>query len=253
MRMVGVPGSEIAQDFQTTHWGEIQAARTSTPERRQAALNDLALRYWKPVYCYLRARGLPDADALDVTQDFFLHVIFERDLFGRAQPKLGRFRDFLLCSLKNFLEDRRRQTQARIRHPEGLVLSLERWVGPEGAKYDPPAPDSNPEALFHWKWAAALLGRVLGNLEESCRQAELGGHLAIFEERVIRPTLLGQEPTPTEQLAGRYGLSTKQVTNRTETIRRRFRKLLLDEVRLTVVGEAEVEDELRDLLTCLRR
>jgi len=245
--------SEPAPDFQTTHWGKIQAVRTSTPERRQAALNDLACRYWKPVYCYLRARGLADADALDVTQDFFAHVVLERDLFGRAEPELGRFRDFLLRSLKNFLEDQRRRANARSRRPEGLVLSLERWMGPERPKYDPPAPDSNPEALFHWKWAAALLERVLGGLEESCRQAELGEHLSIFEERVIRPTLLGEEPTPTEELAARYGMSTKQVANRTETIRRRFRKLLLDEVRLTVVGEAEVEDELRDLLTCLRR
>jgi DNA-directed RNA polymerase specialized sigma24 family protein len=192
---------EPAPGFQTTHWGEIRAVRTSTPERRQAALNNLAYRYWRPVYCYLRARGLPNADVLDVTQDFFLHVILERDLFGRAEPKLGRFRDFLLCSLRNFLEDHRRRAHAHLRRPEGLVLSLERWMGPDGPKYEPPALDSNPEALFHWKWATALLERVLGNLEQSCRQAELGEHFAIFEERVVHPTLFGEEPTPTEELA----------------------------------------------------
>jgi len=53
-------------------------------------------------------------------------------------------------------------------------------------------------------------------------------------------------------LAERFGLTAKQVSNRGETIRRRFRKLLLEEVRLTVTDEATAGEELRLLMSQCR-
>lgn len=250
--MAGVPDSKLAVGFQTTHWDDIHAVRTSTPERRHAVLDDLARRYWRPVYWYLRAHQRDHASALDTTQEFFRAIVLERDLFARADPMLGRFRDFLLRSLKNFLRDQHRSAHARRRSPDAVVLSLERWGADENLKYDPPARDPNPEALFHWKWATTLLERVLGALSEACEEARLSTHLAIFRERVVRPTLFGEQPTSTEKLAARFGLTAKQVANHTETVRRRFRKLLLDEIRLTVADESEVEDELRFLIDSVR-
>lgn len=251
--MAGFPDIELAPGFQTTHWEDLRAVRTSTPEHRQAVLEGLARRYWAPVYWYVRTNGIDHTEALDATQDFFVYVVLERDLFGRAEQVRGRFRAFLLQALKNFQRDRRRHTHAERRCPDGLVLSLDRWTGSEGRRLDLPAPDSNPEVQFHWKWAATLLEQVLADLERSCQRAGLASHFAIFRERVIRPALYGDTPTPTEELADRYGLTPKQVANRTETIRRRFRKLLLQEVSLTVGNQAEVEDEIRVLMGYLRQ
>jgi RNA polymerase sigma-70 factor (ECF subfamily) len=250
--MAGFPGSELGPGFQTTHWNEIRAARTSTPQRRQEMLDNLARRYWKPIYLYLRAKQHGEADARDAAQEFFLTIVLERDLFGRADPRIGRFRDFLLRSLKNFLKDQHRHAQARRRFPDGVVLSLERWMGAEGTGYDPPAPDSNPEALFHRSWAVSLLERALACLNEVCAADRLSTHWEIFRERVVRPTLFGEPPTALEELAKRYNLTAKQVANRTETVRRRFRKVLFDEIRPTVGDEAELEDELCFLIESLR-
>lgn len=243
-----VPQSTGPHDLTTTHWSEIQAARTSSPERRQVVLNALVRRYWKPVYHYLRARGHQDADARDCTQDFFVDVVLGRDLFGQADEARGRFRPFLLRCLKNFVRDQHRRVQARRRTPSALLVSIDQWADSEASRFEPPAPDTSPEAVFHRRWAAALVEAVLDRLARSCEQSGLAQHLDIFRQRVIRPALDRVSPTPVEELAARYGLTAKQVTNRCETVRRRFRALLLSEVRLTVMDEAAAEEELRSLM-----
>ena len=111
--MPPVPQPTSAQEFTSTRWSEILAACTSSPRRRQGVLDHLARRYWKPVYSYLRAKGHQDADARDLTQDFFVEVILIRDLFGHAEQAHGRFRAYLLHCLKNYLRDRHRREQAR--------------------------------------------------------------------------------------------------------------------------------------------
>jgi RNA polymerase sigma factor (sigma-70 family) len=247
----GVTRSRVGLDFATTHWSDIVAARTASPGRQQAVLDNLARRYWKSVYCYLRARGLQDADARDTTQDFFVEIVLGRDLFGQAEQHRGRFRAYLLHSLKNFVRDRHRRAHARRRAPDGLILEIDAWADRESSRYLPPPLGESPEDLFHRKWAASLLEQVLERLRDACRKAGLDVHLEIFQQRVVRPALDQASPASTEALADRYGLTCKQVANRVETIRRRFRRLLMDEVRLTVTDEEAAEEEIRCLMTYL--
>jgi len=239
--------------FATTHWSLIEAARTSTPEHRRTILDDLARRYWKPVYHYLRARGYQEADAVDITQDFFVEVVLGRDLFGRANEHRGRFRPFLLHCLKNFLRERGRYERAKRRAPEGTVFSIGQWAEAERARNLPPTPTDGPEDVFHHKWAASLLELVLDRLYASCARAGMDVHYEVFRQRVVLPTLEHRPAVPLGELAKRFGLSVKQITNRAETIRRRFRRLLMDEVRLTVLDRASAEDELRSLMGRLAR
>lgn len=247
------PEADSRQGFTTTHWSEIAAARTSTPERRQAVLNSLARRYWKPIYHYLRAKGHQDAEALDITQDFFTDIILGRDLLGRADPSRGRFRPYLLHCLKNFVRQRHRHDQALRRTPERPLVAMDQWSDTEHSGYQPPSPDLSPEEVFHQRWAASLLEQAIEKVRDSCRDDGLDSHFCVFEERVIRPTIEGTEPTPLEVLAQRFGLTTKQAANRAETIRRRFHKTLFEEVRLTVQDETVVNDEIQSLLAHLRR
>lgn len=245
--------TKVASDLTSTHWSEIQAARTASPHRRQAVLDHLAWRYWKPVYYYLRAKGIQDADARDITQDFFVEVILGRDLFGQAEPHRGRFRSYLLHCLKNFVRDRRRREHARRRWPDRPQLSIHQWLDSESSRHLPPTLDEPPEEVFHRKWAASLLEQVLDRLRAACDGTGLGIHLEIFRQRIVRPALERVAPTPLEELAQQYGLTTKQVSNRAETVRRRFRRLLLDEVRLTVMDDSAAAEELRSLMGRLTR
>mgnify|MGYP001443511826 CR=1 FL=1 len=244
-------GSDFAYGFSTTHWEQIEGARTSTPERRRAVLDELARRYWRPVYSYVRARGHHDADARDITQGFFTEIILGRDLFAQANANRGRFRPYLLHCLKNYLRDSRRRELAQRRSPEGSVLSLETctFEGTTAPLGD--GSTATPEEVFHRQWAADLLRTVLERLQSECQSDGLGEHLDIFEQRVVRPALQEDKPPSVDVFAERFGLTPKQVCNRTETIRRRFRRVLLDEVRATVTRQSDAEDELLALTNLL--
>src|SRR5688572_3177964 len=91
---------QCARMFPTTRWTLLLSSRQS-PEARQAALETLLPLYWKPVYFYLRRKGLSVENAEDLTQGFFVHVL-ERDMLPRVDPARGRFRSYLLTSLENY-------------------------------------------------------------------------------------------------------------------------------------------------------
>ena len=92
--------------FPSTHWSVVFAAgRNETePETAEAALAELCRGYWAPLYGFVRSRGHTVHDAQDFTQSFFAYVL-ERKVYARANRQKGRFRSFLLASLKNFLAD----------------------------------------------------------------------------------------------------------------------------------------------------
>src|SRR5207249_11086517 len=92
--------------FAPTHWSVIIAAGRSEADSEiaRAALAQLCQTYWSPLYSFLRSRGYSMHDAQDLTQSFFAYLI-ERKIYARADRQKGRFRSFLLASLKNFLAD----------------------------------------------------------------------------------------------------------------------------------------------------
>ena len=85
--------------FESTHWSVVLAAGRADDVSAQAraALSRLCQTYWTPLYGFVRGRGYSVHDAEDLTQGFFVHLIHARA--GREQ---GKFRSFLLASLKNF-------------------------------------------------------------------------------------------------------------------------------------------------------
>ena len=89
--------------FPSTHWSIVLAAgRTKTePDIAGAALAELCQIYWAPLYGFVRSRGYTVHDAQDLTQSFFAYLL-EHKLYARADRQKGRFRSFLLASVKNF-------------------------------------------------------------------------------------------------------------------------------------------------------
>src|SRR6266513_4305092 len=90
--------------FPSTHWSAVLAAGRSQaePEIAQAALAELCQTYWAPLYGFVRGRGYSMHDAQDLTQSFFAYLL-EHKIYVRVDRQKGRFRSFLLASLKNFL------------------------------------------------------------------------------------------------------------------------------------------------------
>src|SRR5829696_2383263 len=88
-------------DFRTTHWSVVLAAGADEVAGKKA-LEELCQTYWYPLYAFVRRRGHNPHDAQDSTQEFLLQLI-ERKSLQSVAPERGRFRSFLLVSLKNFL------------------------------------------------------------------------------------------------------------------------------------------------------
>src|SRR6266516_7769894 len=93
--------SRLAQ-FNTTHWSVVLAAGQTDSVETSQALQTLCRAYWYPLYCYVRRAGHTPEDAQDLTQEFFARLL-EKNYFALASRERGRFRSFLLTSLKNFL------------------------------------------------------------------------------------------------------------------------------------------------------
>src|SRR3989440_12075532 len=93
---------ETPKSFTATHWSVVLTAGQSASPEADLALEKLCRSYWYPLYVYVRRQGHSPHDAQDLTQEFFARLI-EKNYLGDVDREKGRFRSFLLASLKHFL------------------------------------------------------------------------------------------------------------------------------------------------------
>jgi RNA polymerase sigma factor (sigma-70 family) len=150
-------------------------------------------RLLDPLYAYVRRRGYSAEQAQDLTQEFFVRVLDGRYL-DRADQEKGRFRAFILTSLKFFLADEADRNRAQKRGG-GNLLSLETSSGEDRYQRDP-AHDETPERIFERRWALSVLDRVLEKLRNEFVHHGRPEH---FER--LKVFLLGQSDAPYAALA----------------------------------------------------
>jgi RNA polymerase sigma factor (sigma-70 family) len=235
-------GAFSSNSFPTTLWTVVLQAAQREPDRASAALARLCQVYWYPLYSFVRRRGYAPHDAEDLTQAFFARLLEKRAL-GHVDPSLGRFRAFLLASLKNFLANDRDREQARKRGGGRTIVSLDEESA-ESRYQREPSHDLTPELHFERQWAMTLLDQVLNDLREEYR---VDGKGELFDE--LKAVIVG-EPPSYAVLATRLRRSEGAVKVAIHRLRHRYRELMRDRIAATV-GEGEVEDELRHLLTVL--
>src|SRR4029077_4047664 len=230
-------------DFPTTRWTLVIAAADPQRKEARAALVSLCEGYWYPLYAYIRRRGYPADQAQDLTQEFFIRVLEGRYL-DRADPEKGRFRAFLLTSMKFFLADEadRNRTQKR---GGGTVLSLEFSSGEDRYQREP-AHDETPEWIFERRWALSVLDRVVEKLRNEFMYHGRPEH---FER--LKVFLLGQSDAPYATLAREMNTSEGALKVAIHRLRKRYRELFRQEIADTVADPAEVESELRFLAAAL--
>jgi len=232
--------------FNTTRWSLVLAAgRDSSPQSREA-LEQLCRTYWKPLYSYARMKGRSDADAEDATQDFFARFL-ARDHLRLADRDRGRFRSFLLTSLKHFLVNDWQRQQAARRGGGAEAIPLHEDGAEERIAADAANPDA--ELLFDQQWAAALIEQTLSDLRAEYVAAGKGD---LFER--LKPFVGGgTTPVPDyETVAGEIGMAVGAVRVAVHRLRERYRELLRSAVAHTVASPADVDDELRHLIQVIR-
>jgi RNA polymerase sigma factor (sigma-70 family) len=241
------PGTlqEGGASFATTHWSVVaQSALTDVPEATDA-LARLCEMYWPPIYSFIRRRGYPPADAQDLTQSFFAFFLRTK-AYARTDRLHGKFRSFLLASVKNFLADDWDRNQAIRRGGDYQFVALD----PETAEafYDASSePDSTAERLFELRWAKSVTAGALNSLREEL-QAE--GKLQLFEQ--LKSFLAGGSELPSyDEAAARMGIPRATVKTHVHRLRQRYREIVRREIARTVSSPREVDEELHYLCNVL--
>jgi DNA-directed RNA polymerase specialized sigma24 family protein len=235
----------LRESFLTTHWSLIDGIQTRQDKDR-SLINLLLERYWKPVYCYLRRKGYHNEEAKDLTQGFFHEVVLNRNLVQRADQAKGRFRSFLLHALDQYLIDRMRRQSTRNHIPKEKLIQFDITDPPELPQI---ILEGSPEECFTYTWKSELLERTLAQVQNDCEQQGLEIHWRIFRDKVLDPTLNNRESEPMKVIAARYGITSESTAfNMLLTVKRRFKATLRTHLRITVLSEADIDDEWQEML-----
>jgi RNA polymerase sigma-70 factor (ECF subfamily) len=231
--------------FPRTQWTKV--AKGPTGEATEVIVQ----QYWKPVYCFIRRRwpGKSNEEAKDLTQGFFCDVVMGRHLLRRADRSKGRFRSFLLATLKTYVAEVHRAQTARKRMPAEGLIPLD---GIDPASVPEPSDTATPEQAFIHAWASELLDDVLAEVQADCQRDGKGKHWEVFCRTVVAPTLTGAPAPPMSQLCQELGIESEATaSNMNVTAKRRFKAALEGRARRFVGADDDVEQEIRDLMQIL--
>ncbi len=207
-------------------------------------MTELCRTYWYPLYAFLRRRGHESHEAEDLTQEFFARLLAPQFLANLDRQK-GKFRAFLLASLKHFLSDQRDRARAQKRGAGRAVISLDSLDAETRYRLEP-AQDITPEKMFEKQWALSVLEKVLSRLH-----SELAGEgkVALFE--ALKETLTGGRSIRYAAIGVELGMTEGAVKTAAHRLRRRYRAVFREEIAQTVASPEEIEGEIRYLLSCL--
>ena len=219
----------------------LAAGRTDLPQAAEA-LEKLCQTYWYPLYCFVRRQGFNTTDAEDVTQAFLAHLL-ERKALRRVAPDKGRFRSFLLASLKYFLADEWDKARAQKRGGGCVVTSLDE-EGAEERYQRECADDLTAEKVYERRWAMAVLDRAFDRLREEFTAT---GKVPLYDE--LRRLQNDESDAPSYAgIASRLGMPVNTLKSHVRRFRQRYRELLCEEVSQTVATPADTADEVRHLI-----
>jgi RNA polymerase sigma-70 factor (ECF subfamily) len=163
-----------------------------------------------------------------------------------ADSKRGKFRSFLLSTLKNFLADEHDRARAQKRGGGRKILSID-FKGAENQYILEPADTLSPEKLFDKSWALTVLERTMTRLKTelaSQNKQELFEHLKIY-------LTAGKNSVPYRDKAAQLDMTEGNVRTAVHRLRRRYRKLLRDEIAQTVTVAEQIDEEIDELFNAL--
>jgi RNA polymerase sigma factor (sigma-70 family) len=233
--------------FTTTHWSVVLAAGLQPSPQTDQALEALCRTYWYALYAFVRRQGYDVPDAQDLTQEFFARFL-DKKYIQRADPERGRFRSFLLACLKNFLANEWDRARTVKRGAAFKTISWDEHLA-ENQFIAEPANGASPDEAFEKRWAGMLLEQVLVRLREEFTAA---GKSETFNP--LKQFLWGAESSISyADLSKQLGLSEGAARVAVHRFRQRYQELLRTAIADTVADPQDVDDELRHLISVIRR
>lgn len=234
------PSADRAEDFTHTRWSMVFRLHNARDSDARGALTELAVRYWYPVYAYVRRCGHSRQSAQDITQAFLQQVANE--LHAGSPPLPTRFRDWLLAKLGAFLAGEWRELAEG-----GYVPGAPPLSELEARNRSEHEHDETPELAYRRSFALEVLSLGLQRLRDEARQT---GHLDMCE--ALEP-FLTREPLPGQydELSHKLAIRPLALAMALKRLRQRFRELVREELADTVTSAEELAAEQQALLTAL--
>jgi RNA polymerase sigma factor (sigma-70 family) len=241
----GIPGTiqDGGATFATTHWSVV-AACADDSEIANEALAQLCRDYWPPLYTFARRRGYSGADAQDIVQGFFAHLL-QTKAYAQTDRTKGKFRSFLLASLKNYMSDVWDRGRALKRGGDYEFVLLDDEIDEVEALYSRETAELTltEEQQYERSWAVALVGRALERIHAEFNS----GHKAhVFV--ALKPFLTGGVNLPSHELVAKHlDMPIDTLRSHLSRLRARYRDFVREEVARTIGPADDVEEELRHL------
>ncbi len=223
--------------FPTTRWTLILGAKTS-PEARRLAWATLTQTYWKPLYVFLRRKGLDATQAQDGVQDV-MALLLERDVLAKVTPERGQLRSYLRAVAQNWLNSRHEAATALKRGGGAVTVPIDQAMAERLLRDDAEAPD----VAYQRVWAQTVMHRALAALEAEFKSGLRSGPfevVALFFGASANP--------PYREVAERYSMSVPQLKSFLHRARERFKQLVEAEIGETVELEAHRAAEVQAVL-----
>lgn len=237
LQRVGSP-----MDFGRTRWSMVLGVRGGR-EAAQRSLAELCVRYWVPVYAYVRRCGHAPAASAGLVQGFLTRLVHE--IRSGELSAEGGFRGFLQERLERYLaSDGSREQTGPPDHAFAPPRALESIEAAQSRAHEPHAA---PAQAFQRAFALEVLEQGLAQLRA---EAEHAGRGAMFE--AVRP-FLAREPAPGEYaaLAHRLECSPLAAAIAVKRLRQRFQELIDVQVVQTVDSPEALAAERAALLSLL--
>lgn len=219
--------------FPTTNWSRIDALDT---DGFASAISELCELYWYPIYAFIRRRCGDAHQAEDLTQAFFQRVL-SRQLFRAADPGKGRFRAYLLTSVRNFLISQHAFENTQRRGGQQQIVTFDSGAA-EQTYIRNRSGDLSPEEEFDRAWALTLLEHAIDRLKQEHAEKDQADRFQCFAPSLRSSTLdydsiaeqLQIDPTAARKAASRF--------------RQRYGQFLREEIAATLSESDDLEEEI---------
>ncbi len=194
------PGS-----WKTTQWTLVEMLKDGSHPDLQKVETLLMKHYWQPVFVYISRRGYGLHEAEDLTQSFFANVIIGRKLFTIGDKRIGRLRNLIITSLKNYLHNNYRDLHTKKSGNTPVVIKNETLLEEDQRlhRFDDPA------TAFDHRWVLSMIEEAASDCKEYLSSLGQEHHWAALEHAIMRPAI-GDYPRPrlTAEMATQLGFTT---------------------------------------------
>ena len=233
-------------NFLTTRWSVVlQASGEDSPLQREA-LAKLLQDNWFPLYVFVRRSGKSAEEAEDLIQGFFTKLLEKKMLASVEGASRGRFRNFLLVCLKNFIRDQWKKSSATKRGGGQCPVSIDYREADRRMKLEP-FHEQTPESAFDKAWGLEVVQRSLQEVQANWSNS---GNAEMFE--VLKAHLLPEDQVPSyTDTAAILKLNLSTLKAKIHRLRAEFRRVLCAQIADALGKHDVLEDEINQLFSAI--